>query len=106
MTAALLLHRAGGALPSTNFRIGAFGTTDPFARVREIAWEGPGSMCAGRVSFSGELDVGHYPHTETIVVVDGELDGDSWKGEARWKFPNRERTRPFTASRGPKGGVR
>jgi len=73
MTAALLLHRAGGALPSTNFRIGAFGTTDPFARVREIAWEGPGSMCAGRVSFSGELDVGHYPHTETIVVVDGEL---------------------------------
>ena len=73
MTAALLLHRADGALPSTAFRKAAFGPTDPFARDREIAWEGPGSMSAGRVGFIGEVDVAHFPHTETIVVVEGTL---------------------------------
>jgi uncharacterized cupin superfamily protein len=73
MTVALLLHRADGAPPSTSFRKAAFGAADPFARYREIAWEGPDSMSAGRVSFDGELDVARYPHTETIVVVDGEL---------------------------------
>ena len=49
-------------------------TDDPFARHREIAWEGPDSMIAGRVSFIGELDVASFPHIETIVVVEGELD--------------------------------
>jgi uncharacterized cupin superfamily protein len=73
MTVALMLHRADGAPLSTSFRKAAFGTADPFARYREIAWEGPGSMSAGRVSFNGELDVARFPHTETIVVVDGEL---------------------------------
>ena len=73
MTAALLLHRADGAPVSTSFRMAAFGKDDPFARNREIAWEGPGAMSAGRVSFIGELDVARFPHTETIVVVDGEL---------------------------------
>ena len=73
MTVALLLHRADGAPLSTSFRKGAFGTADPFARHREIAWEGPDSMSAGRVSFVGELDVASFPHTETIVVMDGEL---------------------------------
>ena len=73
MTVALLLHRADGASPSTSFRKAAFGPADPFARDREIAWEGPGAMSAGRVSFTGEVDVAHFPHTETIVVVEGEL---------------------------------
>ena len=73
MTTALLLHRADGAPSSTAFRRAAFGPADPFARNREIAWEGPGAMSAGRVSFIGDLDVAHYPHTETIVVVEGEL---------------------------------
>jgi uncharacterized cupin superfamily protein len=73
MTAALLLHRADGTPPSTSFRKAAFGTGDPFARHREIAWEGPDSMAAGRVSFVGEVNVESFPHTETIVVVDGEL---------------------------------
>jgi uncharacterized cupin superfamily protein len=73
MTMALLLHRADGAPLSTPFRKAAFGTTDPFARHREIAWEGPGSMSAGRVGFVGEVDVARFPHTETLVVVDGEL---------------------------------
>lgn len=72
MTAALLLHRAEGALP-TAFRKAAFGPADPFARNREIAWQGPGAMSAGRIGFIGELDVARYPHTETLVVVDGEL---------------------------------
>jgi uncharacterized cupin superfamily protein len=73
MTVALLLHRADGAPPSTPFRKAAFGTADPFARHREIAWEGPDAMSAGRVNFIGELDVASFPHTETLVVVDGEL---------------------------------
>jgi hypothetical protein len=73
MTAALLLHRADGAPPTTSFRQAAFGPADPFARYREIAWEGSGAMSAGRVGLVGEVDVARYPHTETIVVVEGTL---------------------------------
>ena len=73
MTVALLLHRADGAPVSTSFRRAAFGKSDPFARNREIAWEGPGSMAAGRASFVGELEVARFPHIETLVVVEGEL---------------------------------
>ena len=73
MTVALVLHRADGAPVSTSFRRAAFGKDDPFARHREIAWEGPGSMIAGRTSFIGELEVASFPHIETIVVVEGEL---------------------------------
>ncbi|MEO6276322.1 cupin domain-containing protein [Roseateles sp.] len=73
MTAALLLHRADGAPLSTAFRQAAFGKDDPFAAHREVAWEGPGSMIAGRVNFTGELSVASFPHTETLVVVEGTL---------------------------------
>lgn len=73
MTVALVLHRADGAPVSTSFRRAAFGKDDPFAQHREIAWEGPGSMIAGRTSFIGALEVASYPHIETIVVVEGEL---------------------------------
>jgi uncharacterized cupin superfamily protein len=73
MTVALVLHRADGAPVSTSFRRAAFGKDDPFARHREIAWEGPGSMSAGRISFVGELEVASFPHIETIVVVEGKL---------------------------------
>ena len=73
MTTTLMLHRADGAPLSTPFRRAAFGKDDPFAREREIAWEGPDSMIAGRVSFVGELDVASFPHIETLVVVEGEL---------------------------------
>ena len=73
MTTALLLHRADGAPLSTAFRQAAFGKADPFAGVRETAWEGPIAMSTGRIGFTGEIEVAHYPHTETIVVVEGEL---------------------------------
>jgi len=73
MTVALVLHRGDGAPLSTSFRRAAFGNDDPFARHREIAWEGPDSMAAGRVSFIGELDVARFPHIETLVVVEGNL---------------------------------
>ena len=73
MTVALVLHRGDGAPLSTSFRRAAFGNDDPFARHREIAWEGPDSMVAGRVSFIGELDVTRFPHIETLVVVEGNL---------------------------------
>lgn len=73
MTVAIVLHRADGAPLSTSFRRAAFGTDDPFARNREIAWEGQNAMIAARVSFIGEVDVPSFPHTETIVVMAGEL---------------------------------
>jgi uncharacterized cupin superfamily protein len=73
MTAALLLHRADGAAPSTLFSRAGFGAADPFARQREVAWEGRDAMCAGRVGFSGEVNVMHFPHTEILVVIEGEL---------------------------------
>jgi uncharacterized cupin superfamily protein len=73
MTVALMLHRADGEPLSTSFRKAAFGTADPFAPYREVACEGAGSMSAGRVSFTGEFDVASFPHTETLVVVDGQL---------------------------------
>ncbi len=73
MTVAFVLHRADGAPVSTPFRKAAFGKDDPFARHREIAWEGPGAMVAGRAGFIGELDVASFPHIETLVVVEGEL---------------------------------
>ena len=73
MTVAIVLHRAGGAPVSTSFRRAAFGKDDPFARHREIAWEGPDSMIVGRTSFIGEFEVASFPHIETIVVVEGEL---------------------------------
>lgn len=73
MTAALMLHRADGAPVSTTFRRAGFGKDDPFSRNREIAWEGPQSMVAGRASFIGEIAVSNFPHVETIVVVEGEL---------------------------------
>lgn len=73
MTAALLLHRADGAVLSTPFRKAALGPTDPFAFEREVAWDGPGAMSVGRIAFAGDVGVEHYPHTETLVVVEGEL---------------------------------
>ena len=73
MTAAFVLHRAHGAPFSTSFRRAAFGKSDPFARHREIAWEGHASMAAGRVGFIGEIDVQRFPHIETLVVVEGAL---------------------------------
>src|SRR3954462_14514206 len=72
MTVAFVLHRADGAPLSTSFRKAAFGKDDPFARHREIAWEGPGSMIAGRASFIGGLETASFPHIETRVVVEGE----------------------------------
>ena len=73
MTVAIVLHRADGASVATSFRRSAFGKDDPFARHREIAWEGPESMAVGRISFIGELEVASFPHVETIVVSEGEL---------------------------------
>ncbi|MGS1002503.1 cupin domain-containing protein [Burkholderia glumae] len=73
MTAAFVLHRADGTAPSTEFRRQAFGAHDPFASHREIAWQGPDAMAAGRLSLVGEFELAGFPHIETIVVVDGEL---------------------------------
>jgi len=81
MTVAFVLHRADGAPLSTSFRRAAFGEADPFARSREIAWEGPDEMIAGRASVIGEFHIASFPHIETIVVVEGQLTLQS-DGEA------------------------
>ncbi|MCE9662595.1 cupin domain-containing protein [Halomonas sp. M5N1S17] len=73
MTTAVMLHRADGAPFTTVFRKTPLGKADPFAQQREIAWDGPEAMAVGRVSFAGELNVSSFPHTETMVVVEGEL---------------------------------
>lgn len=72
-TAAIVLHRGDGSTVATRFRRAAFGRNDPFARQRDIAWEAPGQIAAGRTSFIGALDIARYPHTEMLVVVEGEL---------------------------------
>ena len=76
MTVAFVLHRADDAPVSTAFRRAAFGKSDPFARHREIAWDGPDSMAAGRASFIGELDVKR---------------SSSCKESLLWKRPGRPR---------------
>lgn len=73
MATALLLHRADGALPYGADSHAPFGPADPFGQVREIAWHGPGGTAAGRVVFSGEIEVAPYPHIEVLVVVHGAL---------------------------------
>lgn len=73
MTTAVVLNRADGAPLSTAFRKTPIGEADPFAPHREIAWDGADAMAAGRVSFAGELKISSFPHTETMVVVEGEL---------------------------------
>ena len=73
MTVAIMLNRADGAPVTTSFRRTAFGKGDPFARHREVAWEGPDAMIAGRTNFTGELEIASFPHIETIVVAEGEI---------------------------------
>lgn len=73
MTTAIVLNRADNAPLSTPFSHAAFGKDDPFARQREIAWEGPQALAVGRASFIGEMEVASYPHVETLVVVEGDL---------------------------------
>ena len=73
MTVAIMLNRADGAPITTSFRRAAFGKGDPFAQHREVAWEGPDAMIAGRTSFAGELEIASFPHIETIVVAEGEV---------------------------------
>ena len=61
MTMALVLHRADGAPVSTSFRKAAFGKDDPFARHREIAWEGPNSMIGAEPASSANSKSQAFP---------------------------------------------
>ena len=45
---------------TTAFRQAALGKADPFAREREIAWEGPGAMSTGRIACAGDTEVVHW----------------------------------------------
>ncbi|SEF43051.1 cupin domain-containing protein [Bosea lathyri] len=68
-----LLERAGGKPVATAFRTEGLSAADPFADGREIAWNEPGRIAAGRVAWSGMLDSAAFPHTETLVVHAGEV---------------------------------
>jgi uncharacterized cupin superfamily protein len=69
-----MLNRADGApLAVNNSGVAALGDADPFAAGREIAWMGPAMMAAGRVSWSGVVESGSFPHAETMIVVAGRV---------------------------------
>lgn len=73
MPAAVLLHRAGDAGLTTAFHRAGLGPDDPFASVREIAWQGADAMAAGRIALEGVLESAAFPHVETLLVVAGRL---------------------------------
>jgi uncharacterized cupin superfamily protein len=71
-SALVMLHRASGApLPESTVRV-PLGAADPFASGREVAWTNL-KAAAGRVDFAGAVDVGSFPHTETIILLAGAL---------------------------------
>lgn len=71
--AIVMLNRADGAPLAVNPGVAALGDADPFASGREVAWTGPAMLAAGRVSFSGIVEIESFPHAETMIVVAGRL---------------------------------
>ena len=69
--ALVMLHRAASAPPAMGEGRG-LGPVDPFAAGREIAWRSD-AAAAGRAAFAGANDIDAFPHTETMVVLAGEL---------------------------------
>lgn len=68
----VMLHRASGeALHASSSKAG-LGAYDPFASGRELAWSIP-DAAAGRVAFAGAVEIGSFPHTETMIVLAGAL---------------------------------
>lgn len=69
--ALVMLHRAASA-PPANASGQGLGPADPFAVGREIAWRSE-AAAAGRGAFAGAVQIGAFPHTETLVVLAGAL---------------------------------
>ena len=83
MNAALMLHCADGAPVSTSFRKAAFGNDDPLAEAREIAWQGPGAMSAGRVTGNGI----HSNRSRTVSAVGNVAVPSGWGGRLKGFAP-------------------
>jgi hypothetical protein len=66
----------------------------------DLVGEFTGRVSGKRVKLDGRVKIGGF---EADVVIDGQLEGDAIRGEARWKFSGGEQTRKFTAARAPKG---
>lgn len=69
----VLLNRADGGAVDASGATRALSNGDPFASGREIMWSGPADMAAGRVGFSGTVEIAAFPHSEVLVVVAGRL---------------------------------
>ena len=73
MNSFIALSRAGTAPADTRFSPADLGPADPFARHRHVAWTGADNMSVGRVTWSGSATLDAFPHTELIMVTQGEL---------------------------------
>jgi uncharacterized cupin superfamily protein len=69
--ALVMLHRASFPPPAPGAGPG-LGAADPFAAGREVIWTSE-AAAAGRASLSGAFEIAAFPHTETLVVLAGEL---------------------------------
>jgi uncharacterized cupin superfamily protein len=71
--AIIMLDRADGAPCALPSGVATLGEADPFAAGREIAWTGAAALAAGRVNWSGAIEIGSFPHAETMIVTAGRL---------------------------------
>ena len=58
-----------------------------------------GKVAGKKIRITGKVQFGNF---EADVVVEGEIEKDEIRGKALLKFPNREDSRAYTATRKPK----
>jgi uncharacterized cupin superfamily protein len=72
MNSFITLSRSGNE-PAADFEISGFGSDDPFAATRRLAYAGEDGTAAGLVTFKGRRYLDSFPHWELIIVTAGEL---------------------------------
>ncbi len=60
-----------------------------------------GHVAGKKIRLTGRVKFGSF---EADVVIEGEIDKDEMKGTELLKFPNREDSRAYKATRKPHGG--
>jgi uncharacterized cupin superfamily protein len=75
MTNSFIAIRRDGKI-STEFEIGGFGTDDPFAATRRIAYIDEDGTAAGSASLQGQRALDRFPHWELMIVTSGVLEFD------------------------------
>jgi uncharacterized cupin superfamily protein len=73
MKSIVALTRAGKPVPRTPIHRASLNGDDPFARVRQIVWQGERDLAVDHVAWQGALRSTQYPHTELLIVLEGEL---------------------------------